>query len=148
MALWLGREVDHVWRRPTTPGRRDNRPRPRPGRGEDRGKPGSDRGGRVTGMNATDWPPSFSEARAEPLEAIGLVVERLGTDESQYDGSGDRPREILGHPRLAAHCRSAIARALGSVPRLDRQDIAALCPRRTTSPSPPSRRQRRVDQAS
>jgi hypothetical protein len=71
------------------------------------------------------WPPSFEDALDEELEALGIVLLRLGVDEETYEEIVEMTRRMLADADFI-RLRDAIARALSSVPRLEREDMEAL----------------------
>jgi hypothetical protein len=127
--IWLRRPVEHVW---VTPGL---------------AFPGEEIGHcrapvpRTDGIQARDlavslvgywaegepgWPPTYAEAREEKLEAIATLIRVLRLKRSQYEALVDETREMLEHPEFK-RLQGAIARALVRVPRLEAEDVEALC---------------------
>jgi hypothetical protein len=75
---------------------------------------------------APDWPPSYEDAREEQREALRIVIRRLGVDAETYGEVVEFCRDLLLDPDFI-RLRDAIERALNAVPRLEREDIEALC---------------------
>jgi hypothetical protein len=75
--------------------------------------------------NTPDWPPDFEAACTEELEGLWLVMLRLDADEERYYKTVEFCRELLEDPDFI-RLRDAIARALGAVPRLERETIERL----------------------
>ena len=73
-----------------------------------------------------DWPPSYEDARTERLEALGTTIRVLEVTEDQYAQFVELTRDLLANEHFI-RLRDSIARALTVVPRLEREDIAALC---------------------
>ena len=80
------------------------------------------------------WPPDYEQARDEMRERLGLVVRRLGLSRDVYEQLVELTRDVLVDPDFI-RLRDAIARALTVVPRLECEDIEALC-RATHIPIP------------
>lgn len=77
-------------------------------------------------VDASRWPPPWPDALDEPREGLGTVLTVLGVDEEQYRGFIELTRELLESEHFR-RLRDGIARALARVPRLENQDIEALC---------------------
>jgi hypothetical protein len=76
--------------------------------------------------NKPGWPPTYADACEEPLEALATLIRVLHIDECVYEELVEVAREMLRDPDFIRP-RDAIARALTAVPRLEREDIEALC---------------------
>jgi hypothetical protein len=79
-----------------------------------------------TSVNTPGWPPSYEDACTENLEALGKVITILGVDEQAYDATVELVSDMLADQDFK-RLRDAIARALSAVPRLEAEDIQALC---------------------
>lgn len=75
---------------------------------------------------APGWPPPFEEARHEKREALATLIRVLGVDEEQYDQFVALTRSLLDEPAFK-RLQYALARALAACPRLEAEDIEALC---------------------
>lgn len=82
----------------------------------------------------SNWPPTYEEACTESREAVATIVRVLGVTEEIYADLVQATRELLADPEFI-RLRDAIARALTVVPRLEREDVEALC-RATNIPIP------------
>jgi tripartite-type tricarboxylate transporter receptor subunit TctC len=85
-------------------------------------------------VNTPGWPPTYEEALDTELEALGTVLLRLGVTREAYGQLVELTRDMLVDPEFT-RLRDAIARALTVVPRLEHEDIEALC-RATNTPIP------------
>jgi hypothetical protein len=126
MTLWTRRPVAHVWvaRGSSLPGETAGfTSAPIPGEiGLDQlmislagymgtGKPG--------------WPPSYEQAKKEPLEGLNKIIEYGGIDQQTYERAVELTREILADNHFQA-LRDSIARALLVVPYLDEEGVLEL----------------------
>jgi hypothetical protein len=126
--VWLGRPIEYVG---VTPGL--SFPGEELGRCEapisaDEVVQARDVGIALIGYMAQDrdgWPPSYSEARSEQREALGLLIDLLDIDERQYGELVARTRRLLADPDFRA-LQDAIARALSSAPMLTAEDVYAI----------------------
>jgi hypothetical protein len=84
--------------------------------------------------DAPDWPPPWPECLEEKREALGVVLRELGVAEAIYEQLVELARDLLADDDFL-RLRNALARALHQVPRLEREDIEALC-RVTNTPIP------------
>jgi hypothetical protein len=80
------------------------------------------------------WPPPYEDARSERLEGLATIIRILDVNESQYERFVELTRKLLADEHFI-RLRDAIARALTAVPRLEREDIEALC-KATGTPIP------------
>jgi hypothetical protein len=126
MAIFLGRPVAYTWRTSGHgwPGETLGHARcPVGERVEASQLPIALCGRMATGE--ADWPPTFEQAKTEPLEALASVLHLLRLSEDQYDRLVALTARILARPAFK-ELQSAIARALGTVPRLEAEDIEAI----------------------
>jgi hypothetical protein len=72
------------------------------------------------------WPPPYERACEERREALATVIRVLHIDEPTYEEIVEVTRDLLRDPDFV-RVRDVIARALRAVPRLEREDIEALC---------------------
>lgn len=72
------------------------------------------------------WPPPWPDCLDEPREALGTVLTLLGADQERYEKSIELTRKLLVEPDFV-RLRDSFARALSRVPRLEAEDIEALC---------------------
>ena len=73
-----------------------------------------------------DWPPPYAKAREEELESLGTVIRLLDIDDEQYAQLVELTHDLLTNEHFI-RLRDSIARALSAVPRLEREDVEALC---------------------
>lgn len=73
-----------------------------------------------------DWPPAYAKACEEELESLGTTIRVLDIGEEQYEQFVELTRKLLANEHFL-RLRDSIARALSVVPRLEREDVEALC---------------------
>jgi hypothetical protein len=134
-AVMLGRPVDHVWIETghTLPGDTIGSARIPVGERVESSQVPICLVGYMS-EDEPDWPPRFEDAHDEKLEALGIVIGFLGLSEELYDELVGIARDMLADPDFV-RLRNSIARALAAVPRLEREDVEALC-RATGTPVP------------